>query len=78
LLVASLPLADLDQFVCDGMTLSGVIEPTAGGDQPGLLGELDFEGLLIQADPGRRAPPDYQPPASARLQALKELLSLLV
>ena len=75
--------ADLDQLVCDGKTLRGSIEPTAGGGSAfiaqvtlysaalgvaisqacyatgenheravlrQLLGELDLEGMLIQAD----------------------------
>ena len=75
--------ADLDQLVCDGKTLRGSIEPTAGGCSAfiaqvtlysaalgvaisqacyatsdnheravlrELLGELDLEGVLIQAD----------------------------
>lgn len=75
--------ADLDQLVCDGKTLRGSIEPTAGGGSAfiaqvtlysaalgvaisqacyatgknheravlrQLLGELDLEGVLIQAD----------------------------
>lgn len=74
---------DLDQLVCDGKTLRGSIEPTAGGGSAfiaqvtlysaalgvaisqacyatgenheravlrQLLGELDLEGVLIQAD----------------------------
>ncbi len=74
---------DLDQLVCDGKTLRGSIEPTAGGGSAfiaqvtlysaalgvaisqacyatgenheravlrELLGELDLEGVLIQAD----------------------------
>jgi hypothetical protein len=76
-------VADLDQLVCDGKTLRGSIEPTAGGGSVfiaqvtlysaalgvaisqacyatgenheravlrQLLGELDLEGVLIQAD----------------------------
>ena len=75
--------ADLDQLVCDGKTLRGSIEPTAGGGSAfisqitlysaalgvaisqacyatganheravlrQLFGELDLEGVLIQAD----------------------------
>jgi hypothetical protein len=75
--------ADLDQLVCDGKTLRGSIEPTAGGGSTfiaqvtlysaalgvaiskacyatgenheravlrQLLGQLDLEGVLIQAD----------------------------
>ena len=75
--------ADLDQLVCDGKTLRGSIEPTAGGGSAfiaqvtlysaalgvaisqacyatgenheravlkQLLGELDLDGVLIQAD----------------------------
>ena len=83
--IAQMPggAADLDQLVCDGKTLRGSIEPTAGGGSPfiaqvtlysvalgvgisqasyatgenheravlrQLLGELDLEGMLIQAD----------------------------
>ena len=83
--IAQIPggAADLDQLVCDGKTLRGSSEPTAGGgsafiaqvplylaalgvaisqpcDATGenheravlrqLLGELDLEGILIQAD----------------------------
>ncbi len=75
--------SDLDQLVCDGKTLRGSIEPTAGGGSAfiaqvtlysaalgvavsqacyatgenheravlkQLLGELDLEGVVIQAD----------------------------
>ncbi len=75
--------ADLDQLICDGKTLRGSIEPTAGGGSAfigqvtlysavlgvaisqacyatganheravlrQLLGELELEGVLIQAD----------------------------
>ena len=83
--IAQIPgsAADLDQLVCDGKTLRGSIEPTAGGGSAfiaqvtlysaalgvaisqacyatgenheravlkQLLGELDLEGVLIQAD----------------------------
>jgi hypothetical protein len=83
--VAQIPggAADLDQLVCDGKTLRGSIEPTAGGGSAfiaqvtlysaalgvaisqacyatgenheravlkQLLGELDLDGVLIQAD----------------------------
>lgn len=83
--IAQIPgsAADLDQLICDGKTLRGSIEPTAGGgsaliaqvtlysaalgvaisqacyatgenhERPvlrQLLGELDLEGVLIQAD----------------------------
>ena len=83
--IAQIPggAADLDQLVCDGKTLRGSIEPTAGGGSmfiaqvtlysqalgvaisqacyatgenheravlKKLLGELDLEGVLIQAD----------------------------
>ena len=51
--------ADLDQLICDWKTLRGSIETTLGGGSPFIdqmtlwseaLGELDLEGLLIQAD----------------------------
>ena len=84
--IAQIPggAADLDQLICDGKTLRGSIEPTAGGGYSAfiaqvtlysaalgvaisqacyatgenheravlkqLLGELDLEGVLIQAD----------------------------
>ena len=83
--IAQIPggAADIDQLVCDGKTLRGSIEPTAGGGSEfiaqvtlysaalgvaisqacyatgenheravlkKLLGELDLEGVLIQAD----------------------------
>ncbi len=83
--IAQIPggAADLDQLVCDGKTLRGSIEPTAGGGSAfiaqvtlytaslglaisqacyatgekheravmrQLLGELDLQGVLIQAD----------------------------
>ena len=83
--IAQMPggAADLDQLVCDGKTLRGPIEPTAGGGSAfiaqvtlfsaalgvaisqacyatgenheravlkKLLGELDLEGVVIQAD----------------------------
>ena len=83
--IAQIPggAADLDQLVCDGKTLRGSIEPTAGGGSAfiaqvtlysaalgvaisqacyatgenheravlkKLLGELDLQGVLIQAD----------------------------
>jgi len=83
--IAQIPCgaADLDQLVCDGKTLRGSIEPTAGGGSAfiaqvtlysaalgvaisqacyatgenheravlrQLLGELDLDGVLIQAD----------------------------
>jgi hypothetical protein len=83
--IAQIPddAADLDQLVCDGKTLRGSIEPTAGGGSAfiaqvtlysaalglaisqacyatgenheravlkQLLGELDLDGVLIQAD----------------------------
>ena len=83
--IAQIPAGaeDLDQLVCDGKTLRGSIEPTAGGGSAfiaqvtlystalgvaisqacyatgenheravlrQLLGELDLEGVLIQAD----------------------------
>jgi len=83
--IAQIPrgAADLDQLVCDGNTLRGSIEPTAGGGSVfiaqvtlysaalgvaisqacyatgenheravlrQLLGELDLEGVLVQAD----------------------------
>ncbi len=83
-MIAQIPggAADLDQLVCDGKTLRGSIEPTAGGGSAfiaqvtlypaalgvaisqafyattgnheravlrQLLGELDLEGVLIQA-----------------------------
>ncbi len=83
--IAQIPFGapDLDQLVCDGKTLRGSIEPTAGGGSAfiaqvtlysaalgvaisqacyatgenheravlrQLLGELDLEGILIQAD----------------------------
>ena len=83
--IAQIPggAADLDQLICDGKTLRGSIEPTAGGGSTfiaqvtlysaalgvaisqacyatgenheravlrQLLGELDLEGVLIQAD----------------------------
>jgi hypothetical protein len=83
--IAQIPggTADLDQLVCDGKTLRGAIEPTAGGGSAfiaqvtlysaalgvaisqacyatvenheravlrQLLGELDLEDMLIQAD----------------------------
>ena len=83
--IAQIPggATDLDQLVCDGKTLRGLIEPTAGGGSAfiaqvtlysaalgvaisqacyatgetheravlrQLLGELDLEGVLIQAD----------------------------
>ena len=83
--IAQIPggAADIDQLVCDGKTLRGSIEPTAGGGSAfiaqvtlysaalgvaisqacyptgenheravlkALLGELDLEGVLIQAD----------------------------
>ena len=83
--IAQIPggAADLDQLICDGKTLRGSIEPTAGGGSAfiaqvtlysaalglaisqacyatgenheravlrQLLGELDLEGVLIQAD----------------------------
>jgi len=83
--IAQIPggAADLDQLICDGKTLRGSIEPTAGGGSAfiaqvtlysaalgvaisqacyatgenheramlrHLLGELDLEGVLIQAD----------------------------
>ena len=83
--IAQIPggAADLDQRVCDGKTLRGSIEPTAGGGSAfiaqvtlysaalgvaisqacyatgenhdravlkQLLGELDLDGVLIQAD----------------------------
>jgi hypothetical protein len=83
--IAQIPggAADIDQLVCDGKTMRGSIEPTAGGGSAfiaqvtlysaalgvaisqacyptgenheravlkALLGELDLEGVLIQAD----------------------------
>jgi hypothetical protein len=83
--IAPIPggVVDLDQLVCDGKTLRGSIEPTAGGGSAfmaqvtlywaalgvaisqacyattgnheravlrQLFGELDLEGVLVQAD----------------------------
>ena len=56
--IAQIPggAADLDQLVCDGKTLRGSIEPTPAGENHEravlrqLLGELELEGVLIQAD----------------------------
>ena len=94
--IAQIPggAADLDQLVCDGKTLRGSIEPTAGGGSAfiaqvtlysaalgvainqachatgenheravlrQLLGELNLEGVLIQADALHTQKPFFDP-----------------
>jgi len=107
--IAQIPggAADLDQLVCDGKTLRGSIEPTAGGGSAfiaqvtlysaalgvaisqacyatgenheravlkKLLGELDLEGVLIQADALHTQKPFFN---SSRSRAAVRLMVLI-